>query len=111
MEQLSGISVTSIAATKAGMLCTLSLSGTHTLSVAMRKGPGGVKVDDAVLKGPPISDDLGIVTCALPGLTDLVAACVAMKAPSDLRFVIREVSSAIAATYIAYIAHYGNAGS
>ena len=44
----SGISVTSIAATKAGMLCTLSLGGTHTLSVAMRKGPVGIKVDDAV---------------------------------------------------------------
>ena len=40
-----------------------------------------------------ISDELGVVTCALPGLTDLVAACASMKAPNDLRFVIREAGA------------------
>ena len=51
MEQLSGVSVTSIAATKSGMLCSLSLSGTHELNVAMRKvrsgWRGGEKSDEA----------------------------------------------------------------
>ena len=59
-----------------------------------------MKVDDAVLKGDKISDEFGIITCSMPTLTDLVAASAGMKAPSDLRFVIREASARLRNTVL-----------
>ncbi|GMI06999.1 hypothetical protein TrLO_g13207 [Triparma laevis f. longispina] len=100
MEQLSGIKVEGIEAIKKGksqtgmmvkLLC--GREGNHELNIILKAAKGGMKVDDAVLKGERISDEFGIITCGMPTLTDLVAASAGMKAPNDLRFVIREASA------------------
>ncbi|GMH98816.1 hypothetical protein TrVE_jg7238 [Triparma verrucosa] len=104
MEQLSGIKVSSIEAIKKnkGMMVKLEMGreGNHELNIILKAQKGGMKVDDAVLKGDKISDEFGIITCSMPTLTDLVAASAGMKAPSDLRFVIREASARLRNTVL-----------